>query len=224
MLPFEVPAGTTPESFVCELLPREHPALVAGASKPLRGRYAARILGHGAFTLDIDGPRLTTSVGAPDVVGGAGESWATSQSLADFRAFLDEAARTGKAKGPPPRPADAAFQARLATLKGVIRLCIPDLPNAHVPSGTGCAVDLAFGPPGKPLEMLEDAAHDGADVTVTIAYALIRAIAEGADPIPVLKGRSGVRVEGKKHLAIALGIAMMPLVPPLSTLPTLPPR
>lgn len=208
MLPIAIAAGTTPSAFFLELLPAAHERLAAPATTPFRGRWHARIAGGDPedFTLDFDGPKLTARVGTPESLGGAGAMWATRQSSEDFDALIAEIARLGPAKGGTPKPVDGALERRLATIRGVFRVVITDLAAAE--GARPCRLELAIGPAGKAMSMLEDAVDDDApDVTIEVPVALLRVAAAGGAP------PGGPRISGKKHLAMALGLAFLPLLP-----------
>lgn len=205
MLPFDIPAGTSLDKVVTEVVPAAHAKLVPASAGRERVTVALELTGVNRWVIELDGASMKVREGdekAPDIrITARGE---------DAQAFLDDwtGPRNFTPKGKPPTDmllSDPRVLKRVKMVTGTIELSIRDFDGAGETRKAGLTVSV--GGPAKKVE-------PDPDVTVETSMATYRRML-GANMSPEDALADGdVKVAGKRLVAMQFAFAVGPLFPP----------
>jgi hypothetical protein len=207
MLPFEIPAGTTPAALVTDLVPKAHARLVPSSVPQDSIRCGVYFLGSDlAYTVDIKGAALKVTEEAP-----RDAALYIAVALDTVQAFLDDAAGPKKYV-PRFEPAeikmmtDPRLLKRVLMAQGKVELGLTDFP------GGAARLFVCTGKEAKhgPVTRSED---DDADVTITTGTNTFERIQAGALGPEAALADGDVSVKGKRFVAGQFALAVAPFYP-----------
>jgi putative sterol carrier protein len=203
MLPIDIPAGTTVETLVTEVVPALHARLVPADAPPDAFTVALRIEGCGDFTAHIRGVDMqveATPTARPTL-------WVhtTERTIAHF---LDDAAGPKRffPKFPPVGgvliASDPRVIKRAALANGRIELALEDV------DGERLALVLGFGDAARrPID------PDDPDVVVETSLPTLERVLSGQLGPEEALADGNVKLRGNRLLALQLAIAVAPFYP-----------
>lgn len=201
MKPFEIPAGTTVESLITEVLPKEHARFVP-SSTSADVAAVVRIAGAGDFTVRARGPVLDVE---------RGESAARSLWIASDRASVEAILKDAEGPGEPlpELPDGAPFVAlsdprvwsRMALVEGSIHASV----DFH-----GATLWVAFGG-GRRAKTIDP---ERTDVRITVPFSLFRALLDGKTRPEEAIADATIDRKGSRLVAMQAALALAVLYPP----------
>ncbi len=203
MLPLEIPAGTTIESLLTEVIPAVHGRLVADDAPREALGIAVRIEGRGSWTLRVRGREMTVDDGE--------DALATLWVCATERSaelFLEDAAGPKRLVprfapvGGVATMSDPRVIRRVAMASGRVELATTD------ENGERMAVVFGFGAAARRGIDPEDP-----DVTIETQLAAIDRVLRGELAPEDALADGGVVVRGNRLLAMQLALAVGPFYP-----------
>ncbi len=203
MLPLDIPAGTTVESFVREVVPALHARLVPEGVHDDALTVSVRIRDAGSFTVRIRGAQMTVTDGETE----RPTLWVftTARAVAHFlkdaagpRRFLP---RSAPAKGAVVMT-DPRIVRRAAMANGRIELAIRDI------DGERLSMVLGFGKAAK-----KPIAPEDADAVIEAGVVTVARVLAGTLPPEEALAEGDVTVRGSLLLAMQLALAVAPFYP-----------
>jgi putative sterol carrier protein len=199
MLPFEIPAGTTLDSLVTDVLPKAHAKLAKGKG---RFRGVIRFEGGPSYTVDVDGTKLEARKGEET----GAQAWLVTRAATAEKFLADWMGPQRFA----PKVAAAQFVLltdpdvlkRVAMVEGKIELALRDFEGARA------GMTFALGSAAKKAIDPED---PGVVVEASVAV-LERMLAGKLSPEEALAD-GDVTVRGKRLVAMQLAFALAPFFP-----------
>jgi hypothetical protein len=212
MLPFEIPAGTTLESLLTDVVPAAHARLVPQTAGREAFTCAIELEGLGQWVVTLDGAKMTVRAGdekAPDA--------RIRARAEDAQAFLDDytgdkrlAPKTRRAApggGAVVMLSDPRVLKRIKMVNGAVELAIADFDDGRGGAARRAWLSAALGAQAKKVE-------PDADVTVEVTMkTFLRLVSGGATPEEALAD-GDVPVKGKRLVAMQVAFALAPLFPP----------
>ncbi len=207
MLPFEIPAGTTPKDLFVRVLPDAHRRLVPQGSRETF-TLGVRVTGSTplAFTYTLQGGEVTVHEEArPAQLLVATEHATLARFLEDWtgpRRFVPSFTPNSAGGAPLTLLTDPRVLKRLVLVSGRIELALPDLDGSRAALVAGAAG-------GKAIEHRDD----DADVVVESEVPVFERLLSGKlGPDEALSG-GHVTVRGKKLVAMQFAFALAPFFP-----------
>jgi hypothetical protein len=203
VLPLDIPAGTSIESLLTEVVPALHGRLVPEAAPRDPLDVAVRIEGRGSWTLRIRGRSMAVDPG--EDARATLWVWASERSA---ERFLEDAAGPKRlaprfaAVGGVATMSDPRVVKRVAMASGRIELATVD------ESGERMSVVFGFGAAARRRIDPEDA-----DVIVETQLATIERVLRGEMAPDDALADGGVTVRGNRLLAMQLALAVAPFYP-----------
>jgi putative sterol carrier protein len=203
MLPLDIPAGTTIESLVTEVIPALHARLVPAEAPPDALDVAVQVDGCGSWTIRIRGRKMTVEEGA--------DSRATLWVYATERSaerFLEDAAGPRRLTprfapvGGVATMSDPRVIKRVAMASGRVELATTD------ENGDRMAIVFGFGAAAR-----RGIDPEEADVVIETELATIDRVLRGELAPEDALADGGVTVRGKRLLAMQLALAVAPFYP-----------
>jgi hypothetical protein len=201
MLPLDIPAGTTVDSLVREVIPDLHRRLVMGDVPDDVLVIAVRIEGTGDYTVHIRGADMRVETGHG---GGRPALWFFTTSAAAER-FLEDAAgprRFLPKATPPVLLSDPRVVKRAALASGRLELALRDVDGERI------SVVLGFGHAAR-----RRIDPDEPDATVEVDAATLERILGGTLSPEAALTEGAVQVRGSRMLAMQLALAVAPFYP-----------
>ena len=205
MLPLEIPAGTTVESLVREVVPELHGRLVPDGVPGDAFTVSVRVEGTGSYTVRIRGREMHVDRGETE---SRPTLWffTTSRAVERFledalgpRRFLPQSSQQGLAVA---IISDPRIVKRVAMASGRIELALTDV------DGERLAIVLGFGDATRRRIDPEDA-----DVVVEAEMMTLQRILDGRLLPEDALGDGDVKVRGNRFLAMQLALAVAPFYP-----------
>jgi hypothetical protein len=203
MLPLDIPAGTTVESLVTELIPALHARLVPADAPTDALDVAVRIEGCGSWTLRIRGRTMTVQDGTDP----RATLWVYASDQSAER-FLEDAAGPRRLTprfapvGGVATMSDPRVIRRVAMASGRVELATID------EDGDRMAIVFGFGASARREIDPEDA-----DVVIETQLATIDRVLRGELAPEDALADGGVTVRGNRLLAMQLALAVAPFYP-----------
>jgi putative sterol carrier protein len=203
MLPIEIPAGTTVESLVTEVVPALHARLVPKDAPADALSIAVRIEGRGSWTLTIRGQKMTVDEG--EEAGAKLWVYATAHSA---ERFLEDAAGPGRLI---PRFAPVGGVATMSDPRVLKRVAMAngrvELATVH-DDGQRMSIVFGFGTATRrPID------PEDADVVVEAELVTIERVLLGKLAPEDALADGGVILRGNRLLALQLALAVAPFFP-----------
>ena len=202
MLPFAIPAGTTLESLVTEVIPAAHGRMVPASAGRESFTVAVEIEGEGAWIVALDGPGIRVRAGEEKGVD------ARIRVLArDAQDFLTDwmgpqtLAPKFKPQGEVLMMSDPRLLKRIKMVTGVVELAIRDFEGRRV------TLSIAVGAPAKKVE-------PDPDVVIEVSLATYQRLLDGTMGPEEALADGEVTVKGKRLVAMQFAFAIAPLFPP----------
>lgn len=203
MLPIDIPAGTTVESLVTDVVPALHARLVAADAPGDVFTVSVRVDGRGEWTVTIRGREMKVAEGAA----ARPTLWVHTTERA-VEVFLADA--TGPKRFMPKfAPAggvvtmsDPRVVKRVAMASGRIELALADV------DGERLAIVFGFGDATR-----KDIDPDDADVVVETRMATLERVLRGELGPEDALADGDVKVRGNRFLAMQLALAVAPFYP-----------
>jgi hypothetical protein len=203
MLPLDIPAGTTVQSLITELIPALHARLVPADAPGDALDVAVRVEGCGSWTMRVRGRTMTVDEGA--------DSRATLWVYATDRSaerFLEDAAGPKRLTprfepvGGVATMSDPRVIRRVAMASGRVELATTD------ENGDRMAIVFGFGAAAR-----REIDPDDADVVIETQLRAIERVLRGELAPEDALSAGGVTIRGNRFLAMQLALAVAPFYP-----------
>jgi putative sterol carrier protein len=203
MLPFDIPAGTTVESLITEVVPALHAQLVGADAPADLYTVTVRIEGRGDWTVSIRGREMTVEEGEAE----RPTLWMHTTERA-VEVFLEDALGPRRflpkftPAGGVTTMSDPRVLKRVAMASGRIELALLDV------DGERLAIAFGFGDAArKPID------PDDANVVVEARLETMERVLRGELGPEEALADGDVKVRGNRFLAMQLALAVAPFYP-----------
>ncbi len=201
MFPFEIPPGTTAESFFLSVVPEAHARLVPAGGGQEEYVLVAEIQGGEAFTYAVRGREVNVTRGSSPAL-----LWVSVEQHTLERFILDWTTEKRfipkfKPRGDVMLFTDPRVLKRLSLVTGRVELALPSF------EGGRAAIKVGAGG-GKKIRV-----SDEADVTIEASVATFERMLAGTLPPDEAISGGHVELSGKKLVAMQFAFALAPFFP-----------